>query len=260
MLVFSAGNGGYANPSPRAAATYFMPELEKNWLGVAAIRQVLTVGGVPVGQTLNADGSVNVPGAQLFNQCGVAKWSCVTAPGNAINGSTVTAAGGGVTATYGSLSGTSMAAPHASGALAVLVERFPYLTNEQMLGVLKTTAVQNGTINDAAGVAIPNPTAGQIVAVPDDRNGWGTVSLRNAMNGPGQFTDRFAVNTQGRSDTWSNNISDIAIHARQLEDQAEAAEWNATKAARGWQNGLPAGASADDRTEFNVGMAREAAR
>ena len=259
-IVFSAGNSGYANPSPRAAAPYFMPELEKNWLGVSGIRQVLTVGGVPVGQSLNPDGSVNVPGAQLYNQCGVAKWSCVTAPANAINGSTVTAAGGGVTATYGSLSGTSMAAPHAAGAIAVLAERFPYLTNEQILGVLKTTAVQNGTINDAAGVAIPNPTAGQRVAVPDDRNGWGTISLRNAMDGPGQFTDRFAVDTQGRNDTWSNDISDVAIKARQLEDQAEAAQWNATKAARGWQNGLPAGASEDDRTEFNVGMAREQAR
>ncbi len=260
IIVFSAGNSGYANPSARAAAPYFMPELEKNWLGVSGIRQALTIGGVQVGQSLNPDGSVNVPGAQLYNQCGIAKWSCVTAPGNAINGSTVTAAGGGVNATYGSLSGTSMSAPHASGAIAVLAERFPYMSNEQLLSVLKTTAVQNGTINDAAGVAIANPTAGQRVEVPDDRNGWGTVSLRHAREGPGQFTDRFAVNTQGRDDTWSNSISDTAIKARGSEDQAEAAQWNATKAARGWQNGLPAGASDDDRTEFNVGMARELAR
>jgi autotransporter-associated beta strand protein len=142
----------------------------------------------------------------------------------------------------------------------VLAERFPYMTNEQLLSVLKTTAVQNGTINDAAGVAIANPTAGQRVEVPDDRNGWGTINLRNAIAGPGQFTDRFAVDTQGRNDTWSNNISDTAIKARRLEDQAEAAQWDATKAARGWQNGLPAGASEADRTEFNVGMARELAR
>ncbi len=260
VIVFSAGNGGYANPSPRAAAAYFDPTLEDNWLGVSAIRQSLTIGGVQVGQTLNADGSANVPGAQLYNQCGVAKWSCMTAPGNAINGSTVTLSGGVPTETYSSLSGTSMAAPHASGALAVIMERFGYMTNEQALSVMKTTAVQNGTISNAAGVAIANPNAGKIVEVPDDRNGWGTVSLRNAMNGPGQFTGRFAVDTQGQNDVWSNNISDTAIRARQLEDAAEAVTWNATKNAKGWANGLPANATPEERTEYEVGVARALAR
>ncbi len=259
-ILFSAGNGGYANPSPRAAAAYFRPDLEANWLGVSAIRQSLTIGGVQVGQSLNADGSVNVPGAQLYNQCGVAKWSCMTAPGNAINSSTVTTTGGVQSATYGSSSGTSMAQPHASGALAVIMERFGYMNNEQALSVMKTTGVQNGTISNAAGVAIANPTAGQIVQVPDDRNGWGTMSMRYAMNGPGQFTGNFAVNTQGQNDTWSNNISDVAIRARKAEDAAEAVTWNDTKTAKGWTNGLPAGASADDVIEYTTGTAREAAR
>ncbi len=256
VMVFSAGNTGYANASARAGAAYFMPELEANWLAVAAIRQNLTIGGVAVGQSLNADGSVAVAGAQLYNQCGVAKWSCITAPGNAINGSVVS----GTTPGYASLSGTSMAAPHASGALAVIMERYSYMSNAQALEVMKTTAVQNGTINNAAGAAVANPNAGQLTAVPDERNGWGTVSLRHAMNGPGQFLGRFAVNTQGQNDTWTNAISDTAIKARRLEDQAEAASWLVTKTAKGWLNGLPAGASADERTEYSVGMAREAAR
>lgn len=253
VIVFSAGNSGYKNASPRAGAAYFDPTLEKNWLAVAAIRQNLAIGNQAVGQSVNADGSANVPGAQLYNQCGIAKWSCVTAPGNGIY-STVLADG------YGSASGTSMAAPHASGALAVVMERFGYMTNEQALSVLKTTAVQNGTINDANGIAIANPNAGKRVQVPDERNGWGTVSLKNAMNGPGQFTGRFAVDTRGQNDTWSNDISDVAIQARKIEDSAEAAQWTATKATKGWTNGLPAGASADDLNEYTVGMAREAAR
>ncbi|MDB6001336.1 MAG: outer rane autotransporter barrel domain protein [Rhizobacter sp.] len=253
IIAFSAGNGGYANPSPRAAAAYFDPTLEKNWLAVAAIRQS--------GQTLNADGSVNVPGTQLYNQCGVAKWSCVTAPGNAINSTTVSnVQGGGQTATYASQSGTSMAQPHATGALAVIMERFSYMTNEQVLDVMKTTAVQNATINDAAGIAVANPNAGKIVVAPDDRNGWGTVSLKNAMNGPGQFTGRFAVNTQGQSDTWSNNISDTAIRGRKAEDDAEAVTWAATKVTKGWTNGLPAGASVNDASDYATGVARETAR
>ncbi len=252
LIAFSAGNGGYANPSPRAAQPYFDPGLESNWLAVAAIRTT--------GQTFNADGSINIPGTQLYNQCGVAKWTCVTAPGNAINGSTVTVTNGVPSATYASLSGTSMAQPHATGALAVLMERFGYMSNEQVLDVLKTTAVQNATINNSAGIAVANPNAGKIVEVPDDRNGWGTVSLRNAVNGPGQFTGRFAVDTQGHSDTWSNNISDVAIRARRAEDQAEADAWAARKVEMGWQSGLPQDATTDQKVEYATGVAREAAR
>jgi subtilase-type serine protease len=252
IITFSAGNGGYANPSPRAAAAYFDPTLEANWLGVAAIRTT--------GQTFNADGSIAIPGTQLYNQCGVAKWSCMTAPGNAINGSTVTLVNGVPTATYSSFSGTSMAQPHAAGALAVLMERFSYMTNAQVLDVMKTTGVQNATINDANGIAITNPNAGKRVVVPDDRNGWGTISLRNAMNGPGQFTGRFAVNTQGHNDTWSNDISDQAIQARKGEDAAEALTWEARKQEMGWQNGLPPNATPDQKTEYEAGTAREAAR
>lgn len=261
VILFSAGNTGYANPSPRAAAAYFRPELEANWLGVAAIRQTLTVGGVQVGQSLNGDGSVNVPGAQLYNQCGVAKWSCMTAPGNAINGTNVTLDGTGTpVAGYASLSGTSMAQPHASGALAIIMERFSYMNNEQALSVLKTTGIQNGTTNAADGTAVANPTRGLRTEVPDDRNGWGTVSLRVAMDGPGQFTGRFAVNTQGQSDTWSNDISDTAIHARKAEDQSEGLVWMQTKIDKGWTGGLPPGASFEDATEFNTGTARQTAR
>ncbi len=252
IITMSAGNTGYANPSARAAAPYFDPRLEKNWLALSAVSTT--------GQTLNADGSINVPGTQLYNRCGLAKWSCMTAPGNAINGSSVTAPGGTPTAGYASLSGTSMAQPHAAGALAVLMERFAYMNNEQVLEVLKTTGVQNATVNNAAGAAVPNPDAGRIVQVPDERNGWGTVSLRQAMDGPGQFTGRFTVNTQGQNDTWSNNISDVAIRARRAEDQAEAVVWEQTKIDKGWTQGLPAGATPEDLTEFTVGMARQGAR
>lgn len=251
VVVFSAGNTGYPNASPRSGATYFRPDLESNWLAVSGVNQT--------NQAFNADGSIDVPGTQQYNQCGSAKWGCVTAPGPAVYGARVTTTGP-VAEAYGPTGGTSTSAPHASGALAVIMDRFDYLTNAQALDVLKTTARQNATVNDAAGTATPNPTAGERTLVPDSRNGWGTVDLRTAMNGPGQFTGRFAVNTQGQNDIWSNDISDTAIKARRLEDQTEATAWEATKAARGWQNGLPAGATADDRTDFEVGSARQAAR
>jgi autotransporter-associated beta strand protein len=189
----------------------------------------------------------------------------------------VSTPGGVATAGVGTFSGTSAAQPHATGVLGVIMERFGYMSNEQAVSVMRTTAVQNATINDANGVQIVNPNAGKIVEVPDDRNGWGTVSLKNAMNGPGQFTGTFAVNTQGQSDTWSNNISDVAARARRGEDQAEAASWAARKAEKGWnvtppaappaaptdaasQQAYYASAAVNDYTEYQVGVAREAAR
>jgi autotransporter-associated beta strand protein len=253
IIGFSAGNAGVANPSPRGAAPYFMPELEGRWFTTSGIRN-------DIGLTLNSDGSVLVPGQQRFNQCGVAKWSCATAPSTAVNSTTVAVVDGVPQPRYQALSGTSMAAPHSAAALALIMERFPYLTNEQALYTMLTTGRQNSTINDAAGNAVPNPTAGEIVQVPDSRNGWHTPSLRDAIKGPGQLLGPFAVNTGGHDDVWSNDISDVAIRARQREDGEEAVGWEATKIARGWTHGLPPDASDLDKSDFAIGTRRERAR
>ncbi|HZE32318.1 MAG TPA: S8 family serine peptidase, partial [Actinoallomurus sp.] len=213
-----------------------------------------------VGSTFNADGSVLVPGQQEFNQCGVAKWSCVTAPSRSINSTWVELVDGVPQPRYRAASGTSMAGPHSAAALALIMQRFPYMTNAQALYTMFTTGRQNSTINDAAGNAVPNPARGQMVQVPDARNGWHTPSLREALKGPGQLLGPFDVDTQGHNDVWSNDISDVAIRARQQEDAAEAAAWKATKAARGWTHGLPAGASDVDKSDYAIGTRREKAR
>jgi autotransporter-associated beta strand protein len=253
ILQFTAGNSGYANPTPRGAAPYYLPDLEGRWYTTSGINPA-------VGSTYNADGSVLVPGQQEFNQCGVAKWSCVTAPSRSINSTWVELVDGVPQPRYRAASGTSMAGPHSAAALALVMQRFPYLTNEQALYTMFTTGRQNNTINDAAGNAVPNPGRGQIVQVPDARNGWHTPSLREAMRGPGQLLGPFDVDTRGHSDVWSNDISDVAIRARQQEDAAEAAAWKATKAAKGWTHGLPAGASDVDRSDYATGTRREKAR
>ncbi|MFD0521999.1 S8 family serine peptidase [Paractinoplanes durhamensis] len=239
-----------ANPTPRGAATYFKPELEGSWFTTSGTND-------NVGRTFHPDGSVLVPGQQRFNQCGVAKWACVTAPGSLINSTTVELVDGVPQPRYARFSGTSMSAPHSAGALALIMQRFPYLTNEQALYTMYTTGRQNSTTNDAAGLPIPNPTAGQIVRVPDARNGWGTPSLREALNGPGQLLGEFDVNTRGRTDVWSNDISDVAIQAREVEDATEAAAWQATKVAKGWTKGLPADATDADKADYAIGKARK---
>lgn len=253
IMQFTAGNGGVRNPTARAAAPYFLPDLEGQWYTTSGINP-------NIGRTFNPDGSVLVPGTQEFNQCGLAKWSCITAPSRQINSTWVEVVDGVPQARYRSASGTSMAGPHSAAALTLIMQRFPYMTNAQALYTMLTTGRQNATINDAQGNQIPNPAAGQIVQVPDARNGWHTVSLREAMLGPGQLLGPTDINTKGYSDVWANDISDVAIRARQQEDAAEAEAWEQTKIERGWTDGLPPDASEIDKSDFAIGTRRERAR
>ena len=215
--VFSAGNSGYPNASVRSALPYFQPDLEGHWLAVSGLDQ---------------------SNQQKYNQCGIAKYWCITTPGAKIDS---TIPGGG----YAVKSGTSMAAPHATGALALVMERYPYMNNQQALEVLLTTATQlDGSITDA----------------PTERVGWGVANLNRAMHGPGQLLGAFDANlAAGQSDVWSNDISDKAMIQRQREDLAEHRAWQQTLQDKGWQNGVPAGASQQDQTDYAVGMARDAA-
>ena len=69
------------------------------------------------------------------------------------------------------------------------------------------------------------------------------LAVSDAFKGPGQLLGPVKVDTHGYSDVWSNDISDVAIRARQQEDADEDAAWEATKVAKGWTNGLPRDAS-----------------
>ncbi|WP_367253297.1 autotransporter domain-containing protein [Pseudomonas sp. stari2] len=215
--VFSAGNSGYPNASVRSALPYFQPDLEGHWLAVSGLDQ---------------------SNQQKYNQCGIAKYWCITTPGAKID-STIPDGG------YAIKSGTSMAAPHATGALALVMERYPYMNNQQALEVLLTTATQlDGSVTDA----------------PNERVGWGVANLNRAMRGPGQLLGAFDANlSTGQRDVWSNDISDKALIQRQSEDLAEHNAWQQTLQDKGWQNGVPVGASQQEQTDYSVGTARDAA-
>ncbi|MBD8743004.1 autotransporter domain-containing protein [Pseudomonas fluorescens] len=215
--VFSAGNSGYANASVRSALPYFQPELEGHWLAVSGL-----------------DKAKN----QKYNQCGIAKYWCISTPGALIN-STIPDGG------YGVKSGTSMSAPHATGALALVMERYPYMTNEQALQVLLTTATQ---------------LDGSLTQAPTTTVGWGVPDLGRAMHGPGQLLGPMNVSlAAGQGDVWSNGISDQALLRRQAEDATEHSAWQQTLIDKGWQNGVGANASQQDQTDYAVGTARDQA-
>lgn len=245
--VISASNDPQKNPDVLAALPYYRPQVEADWLAVS-------------GYSRN--------NGQVYNQCGVAKWWCLMAPTVAM----APTAGGGYDLGF---NGTSASAPYASGALALVMERYPYLTSEQALTVLLTTSQE--MIADPAKVdpskplnKLPRDTTGSYgrftalipgnTHVPNAVSGWGLPDLQKAMNGPSQLLGGFNANLpSGTSDIWSNDISDVALAARQKEDAAEHQAWLDTLKAKGWTQGLPANANDSDKTAYEIGAAREAA-
>lgn len=94
---------------------------------------------------------------------------------------------------YENMSGTSMAAPHVTGALGLLFERFPYLDSAQVRDILLTTATDLG----AEGV--------------DDVYGWGLMNLERAIEGYGQLrvdTDVLMDRRAGGAKVWAGEAWD----------------------------------------------------
>jgi outer membrane autotransporter protein len=225
IQVFAAGNTGWDNPNVRSSLPYFRPEIEKNWLAVGA------AGRGANGSTASEDLVL----ASYSNRAGAAKYWYVVAPGDAINSTAPTYTQGAVWSAndwgidpnhqtgYTTVDGTSMAAPHATGALAVIMQRYPYMTNTQARDVLLTTAYHRDAVD---GVPDANPNA------PNAVWGWGVIDLDKAMRGPGQVLGPVAANLPaGMKDTWSNDISEDALIQRRQENDAETAAWATRKAA-----------------------------
>ncbi len=84
--------------------------------------------------------------------------------------------------------GTSFSAPAITASLAVLKERFDYLTATQIRDTLLTTATDLGE----KGV--------------DNVYGWGLINLKKAVNGPTQFLNDETI-TVTRDDHWSNPLA-----------------------------------------------------
>jgi len=257
IQVFTAGNRSMmAESFTRAMLPYFRPDAEKYWVNVTG-----QVGGEGYPNDSNDDVSDEKAGADIqeFNLAGHSKWWTIAAPSANIYSSYIQLQDNN---TYGdpiykSAGGTSMAAPHVSGALGVIFSRYPYMTTDQARDVMLTTARQTTLRKGLEGKPLERWETEQ--GVPSNVWGWGILDLGKAMFGPGQFLGNVKINLN-QNDVWSNDISDKAIKARQVEDQAEAATWTTRKAELQALMQNRAGATAEEKAEYQVGLAREVAR
>ncbi|WP_448724051.1 autotransporter domain-containing protein [Pseudomonas farris] len=160
VTIFAAGNDyNLNNPDAIAGLGYFVPEIAPNWMTVAALQN-------------NPDTSSPDPYniSTFSSRCGYTASFCVSAPGSRIYSSIISGTNAdNLTTGYANYNGTSMAAPHVAGSMAVLMERFPYMTGAQVASVLRTTATDLG----ATGV--------------DSLYGWGMINLRKGIDGPAMF-------------------------------------------------------------------------
>ncbi len=157
VTIFAAGNdGNLNNPDAMAGLAYFVPEIAPNWLSVASLQDPTNTGDYSI--------------STFSSRCGYTASFCVSAPGSRVYSSVIAGTSvDNLTTGYANKSGTSMAAPHVAGSVAVLMERFPYMTSAQIADVLKTTATDMG----APGI--------------DALYGWGMINLGKAINGPGML-------------------------------------------------------------------------
>ena len=228
VQVFTTGNRDMHNPFYRPLYPYFNPEAENNWVAVAGLMKR--------GDRYELISS--------FNEAGLGKYWTVAAPGSRIYSSAVvdgsyvepntgTDSNGDPVGDLGSPSyqtwgGTSMAAPHVTGAMGVLMSRYQSMTAPQVREVMFTTANhKNPDGTDMVGWEnVEVDASGAVVrtwAVPEgevsNRMGWGVPDLNKGMYGPGQLLGKFDYNMNlAPLDVWTNDISEVALKQRERED------------------------------------------
>jgi len=137
----SSSSGLNANiPSFRGSYPVIDSSLSGEWLTVVAVDQSNQI-------------------TSFSNGCGYAKAFCIAAPGASIYATyDVDDNTTSPPASYKNLDGTSMAAPHVTGAIALLKQQFPNLTPSQLTSLVLSTATDLGAagIDDVYGAGLLN--------------------------------------------------------------------------------------------------------
>ena len=196
IFVWAAGNGGgyadqgvdYSSPEVFGGLAYLLTELSSNTAAVVSV---------------DPDGTIS----SFSNRCGVAKDYCLAAPGRSVT--SAYAQDTPDTAYYAAYSGTSMAAPHVSGGIALLADYFDgQLGNTEILDRLFQTANKTGIYSDSSiygqGLmdldAATQPLGQTMVAVSNSLNSLKHTEFDTSIGSLGPiFGDSLINNLNGKS-------------------------------------------------------------
>lgn len=222
LMVFAAGNNAQPNPATTTTLPSLDPTFKGGWISVVATTNngASLARGVGVTQTVPP---VETP--TYTNYCGITALYCLSAPGgyppngpwgasnfNPNIGVLIPPDGPmvdeGMTGAYGQttdqyysakyfpgqyngmgVAGTSFATAIVSGVAALVAQKFPWMTPQQLATTLLTTASH--------------------AANPNIYDGRGLVNVSAAILGPGIFETTFNADTKGYSSVFANNISGV---------------------------------------------------
>ena len=166
LFIWSAGNDPSKNSTLDAGLPYFDNRLEPGWISVVGVEELQ-----------NSKYNIMGTGKHALSSAGAeaAYWSI-----SAYNGGAVNARG-----FYGV--GSSYAAPRVTRAAALVYEKFPWMTNDQIRQTLFTTTDKMELDIDPTDENTTEVQARNVTRYPDSKYGWGMLNEDRALGGPGAF-------------------------------------------------------------------------
>ena len=166
LFIWSAGNDKDKNSTLDAGLPYFDNRLEPGWISVVGVEEL-------------QNGKYNIMGTgnHALSSAGpeAAYWAV-----SAYNGGATNSAG-----FYGV--GSSYAAPRVTMAAALVYEKYPWMTNDQIRQTLFTTTDKMELDKDPDDENTTEVEARNVTRYPDSKYGWGMLNTERALKGPGAF-------------------------------------------------------------------------
>ena len=169
LFIWSAGNQENTASTLEAGLPFFDQSVEKGWISVVGVKS-------QKGDRYNVIDTLSHAGA-------VAAYWSISANDNSMK--KITKISGGKIY-YSEGEGSSYAAPRVTRVAALVYEKYPWMTNDQIRQTLFTTTDKtNTTINPES--LKDEKIRRNITLTPDSKYGWGMLNQARALKGPGAF-------------------------------------------------------------------------